>query len=382
MSTDPSSAPDRSDQRRLGSAVAAKAQGRKVIGLIGTAMPMELVLAAGAFPLALTAKAEDFARDPAPMEREHEAEIRSLFIQATSGAFVICDAIVIASTADGYRYLFQYLTEMKRTGQGAALPEIRLYDFLLGAGEPVVAYDRRIMADFATWLGEMTGNAPTPERIERAIGQVNMLRGQLAQLAKARADQSIAGSEALALIAAGGAMEPAEHATLVEEALAARRTKAPSRPRLVMATAVNLYHGLLHQVLEAAGGHIVAEDGAWAARHLGPAIAERASAGQGDPMTRLLDHYRAYDPSPRHTGLLRDVWLREAIATLADGVVFNLPPDDQFWGWRYPALRTYAEQLGKPCLLIREDALSEEGRDSIKVQAAEWLAQAFQEHAA
>lgn len=364
-------------QQRFAAALAAKAQGRKVIGLIGTAMPIEMVLAAGAFPLGLTARAQDVDVDPAPMETEHETEIRSLFLQATTGVFALCDAIVIASTADGYRYLFQYLTEMKRTGQGAPLPEIRLYDFLLGPGEPVTAYDRTIMAAFGQWLAELTGTAPTTARVDDAIEAVNGVREVLGQLAQARLAGQVAGSEALALIAAGTALEPEQHRAVIQDALSQRSQALSPRPRLVVATAVNLYHRHLHDTLEAAGGHIVAEDGAWAARHLGPVIAKA-----GDPFAALLDHYRTYDPSPRHTGPLRDAWLRAAMDTLADGIVFYVPPDDQFWGWRYPALRAYAEGLGKPCLLIREDALSLEGQRRIMHQARDWLTQSFGEQAA
>src|SRR4051812_23111005 len=64
-----------------------------IVGIIGDVVPTELIVAAGCRPRRLWARAEDFARDSAPMEREHEGEVRSLFIQAAEGAFSECDLL-------------------------------------------------------------------------------------------------------------------------------------------------------------------------------------------------------------------------------------------------------------------------------------------------
>ena len=183
--------------------MAARAAGRKVIGVVGSAVPVELILAAGAFPLGLSARAEDYGQSAYPMERELDVEVQSLFRQAIGGHFTVCDAIVIASTSDGFRYLFQYLTEMRRTGQGKALPEVRLYDFLLGDGAPVAEYNRKVVAAFTGWLEELTGQAITATAIEAAIDDVNQNRQLLASMHDFRLQGRLSGSAARDAISAG-----------------------------------------------------------------------------------------------------------------------------------------------------------------------------------
>jgi len=355
---------------RFAAARAAKAEGLPVVGLIGSAIPKELILAAGAFPFALAPRVEDFSRDSAPMEQDHETDVRSLFLQATSGEFSLCDAIVIASTSDAYRYLFQYLTEMARTGQGAPLPPIWLFDFLFGDGVAVQRYDGIVLRQLADKLSSLGGRPIDNAALEAAIRRTDLVRAELLRLPALRASGQLSGPDAMAAIGVGGLVLPETHQAILQEAIAfAEATPSATKPRLLIATAVPLYHDHLHRAVEMAGMDIVAEDDGWGSRASGPLIGHG-----GDLWARLLDYYRIHDASPRQTYAQRQAWLTQAMAGPVDGVLFYLPPDDQSFGWRYPTLAAAANALDKPSLLIRDESLTAEGRARIASALAQWTA--------
>ncbi len=355
---------------RRSAAMAARAAGRKVIGVVGSVVPVELILAAGAFPLGLVARTDDFGQSAYPMETELDAEVQSLFRQAVGGMLVVCDAIVIASTSDGYRYLFQYLTEMQRTGRGDALPEIRLYDFLLGSGSAVADYNRKVVAAFILWLEGLTSQDVTAVAIDAAIDAVNLSRNLLSTIHTQRLQGRLSGSAARDAISAGQFL-PSEYLRKILSDIANPEAGPvlASGLRLLVATSASLSHGRLHHLIEDAGGNVVAEDDAQGSRFLGPPI----PAGC-DPIARLIAHYHEHDPSPRQVAPRRDRWLRAMIVHPAiEGVIFYVPPDDQSWGWRYPDLAECARVAGKPSLLLREDVLSESGAAVVRAACAAWV---------
>jgi benzoyl-CoA reductase/2-hydroxyglutaryl-CoA dehydratase subunit BcrC/BadD/HgdB len=365
--------PDRKDPHsavRYEAALVARSAGRKVIGIIGSAVPVELILAAGAFPLGLSARAEDFGQSAYPMESELEVEVQSLFRQAIGGDFAICDAIVIASTSDGYRYLFQYLTEMQRTGQSGALPAVRLYDFLLDDGSPVAAYNRKVVDAFTGWLEGLTGQSIPAAAIEAAINAVNPTRSLLSSIHDLRLQGRLSGSDARDAIAAGHVLDLEDHRKILSALTnPAAGSGTTSGLRVLVATSATLYHGKLHRLIEEAGGNVVAEDDFHGSRFLGPPIPPG-----GDPVSRLIAHYREHDSAPRQVAPRRDGWLRAMFAHEAiEGVVFYISPDDQSWGWRYPDLAECAREAGKRSLLLRDEVLSESGGAAIRSACAAWL---------
>lgn len=355
---------------RFAAARMASSEGRPIIGLIGSAIPAELVLAAGAFPFSLAPRVEDVSRDSSPMEQDHETDVRSLFLQAISGEFSLCDAIVIASTSDACRYLFQYLTEMARTGQGAPLPPLWLFDFLFGDGAAVRRYDGIVLRQLADKLSSLASQPIDDAALEAAIRRSDRVRAELLKLPALRASGRLSGPDAMAAIGAGRLVLPETHQAILQEAIARAETNPPAmKPRLLVATAVPLYHDHLHRAVEMADMDIIAEDDGWGSRAGGPLIGH-----DGDPWAGLLDHYRIHDASPRQTYARREAWLTQAMAGPVEGVLFYLPPDDQSFGWRYPTLAAAAHALDKPSLLIRDDVLAAEGHARIASALAQWTA--------
>lgn len=343
------------DAERYLAATRAKAAGKLVVGLVGAVVPSELVVAAGCTPVTLTARAADWGLAAEPMEEEHEAEVRSLFRQAVAGEFEFCDLMVLPSTSDGLRYLFQYLKEMQRTGRGQRIPPLVCYDFLFGRSPAVRRYSAQVFDEFAHRLSILTGAPIGDEALRRAIVTGNAVRAQLQRLNELRRAGRVSGCAAQQALRAGAFLDPGDYLARLSAWIDARAAdpRLPASPRLLLVPAVPLYHDRLHQLVESAGALVVGEDDEWGANWAGAAIDPTQP-----PATALFSHYYDHAWSQRMPRAQRERWYTEQVqAGAADGVVFYLPPSDQFFGWRYPALKTLAEGAGLRTLLIREDAL-------------------------
>jgi benzoyl-CoA reductase/2-hydroxyglutaryl-CoA dehydratase subunit BcrC/BadD/HgdB len=135
-------------------------------------------------------------------------------------------------------------------------------------------------------------------------------------------------------------------------------------------TAEPLQQVRLHETLEKAGGLVVAEDDWWGSRAPGDDVGFAGSAMEAILRKVWLDTATAnvYPPDAR------EAWLkREAQRPDIDAVVFYLPPSDLQLGWDYPRLVRELEAVGKPSLLLRDDASDETGRAAIASAVGSFL---------
>jgi benzoyl-CoA reductase/2-hydroxyglutaryl-CoA dehydratase subunit BcrC/BadD/HgdB len=302
------------------------------------------------------------------MEQAHEPETRSLFCQAHRGDWSICDLLVIASTADGYRFLFQYLTEMRRSGRGQHIPPLLLYDFLFGESPAVTHYNRQVVAGLQKRLAALRGFAASSGALAVAIQRTNSLRQCYERLQQARCAARITGVQALRWIAHCVESE-AEAAIAAAEPLLAKTNPARTGPRLLLGSGVPFYHSRLHDTLESAGGVVTLEDDEWGARRYGPEIAVN-----GDPVDALLKHYHAHTPSPRQPTSRRQAWLRQRLRERnVAALILYAPPSDQFYGWECPGLIACARQQDTPALLLRHEATDPAQTAALAEQVASFL---------
>ena len=360
MSAHPLAAWPELDDTQRAAARQARADGVPVVGLVGTVTPVELVLAARVFPLALSARAADWARHTDDMEDGHEPEVRSLFMQGLEGEFELCDLVVIPSASDGHRFLFQYLREMQRQGRADRLPPLHHLDLLFGPSPPVRRHSLRALHGLVDRLSMLTGHRPGDAELCDAIARCNALRRLLALLNERRAAGQVIGVDAhRATRTCGFAPTPVQVDALAAWVAALGKAEVDgTRPRLLLVSAVPLYHEALHAACEAAGALVTAEDDEWGARRGAPPLAAGAS-----PLEAMFDHLVRHAVSPRMLRAGREAWVTAQLASGAyDGVVFYVPPSDQYFGWRYPALKAQAEQAGLATLLVRDDALDPASR--------------------
>lgn len=339
--------------------------GQPTIGLVGAVVPPELVLAAGCLPRTLMARAEDFRRPADPMEDGHEPEIRSLFLQACAGEFAACDLMVVPSTSDGYRFLYQYLKEMQRQRLIDVIPPLAPYDFLFGPAAPVRRYSQQMLQRFADRLAVLSGRPLGESELASAIEITNGVRAELRRLERLRRAGQVGGAQAHEAIRAGAVMAPqAYRAQLAGWLDRIADAPAAAGPRVLIVSAVPLYHEALHAACEAADLRVTAEDDEWGARRATPDI-----AASGSPMAAIFSHYARYAVSPRMLHDQREAWITEQMRSGDfDAVLFYIPPSDQFFGWRYPALKRLAESCGLAHHLLREEVLDPDAAPVVQAE--------------
>ena len=70
----------------------------------------------------------------------------------------------------------------------------------------------------------------------------------------------------------------------------------------------------------------------------------------------------------------REAWFREnALRPGVAGIVFYLPPSDHQLGWDYPRLKSWLAARAKPSLLVREDATTPDGSNTVRREARGFL---------
>ncbi|MEO6340950.1 MAG: 2-hydroxyacyl-CoA dehydratase family protein [Caulobacteraceae bacterium] len=339
----------------------AHGQGQGVVGLVGVTIPVELVLATGRLPVLITPN----MGAPTPtadiyIEPVVPPETRALFEDALAGTFEFLDLLVLSRTDDK---LYYYLKEMVRLGRAPKAPRLHMFDLMPSQREAVRKYNRDNFDDLIAELERVTGREITDAALREAITLTNRRRALQRRLMEVRSASRVAGSDAMQAIGAGYFMPPAAYADALEAYLGeldAGPSPAAQSPRLLVATSEPLSYLDLHTRIEAAGGFIVAEDDSWGARAPGGDI----------PLDRAPREavFNKYWQDTAHGGVYpaeaREAWFKaQAARDDVDGVVFYVPPSDHQFGWDYPRLAAHVAGLGKPSVLLRQDATRDDAID-------------------
>jgi benzoyl-CoA reductase/2-hydroxyglutaryl-CoA dehydratase subunit BcrC/BadD/HgdB len=334
-------------------AAQAQASGLPVVGVVGHTVPVELIRAAGCFPLTLTGRHGPTPAGDRWMEPFFDPEIRAVFDGLLRGRFGPLALCVIPRTSDQHFKLFLYLAEVARIGQGQALPPLHLYDLLHTRSERSRRYGLERSRELLARLEQLAGYRIGPTELHAAIDESNRANAARGQVLACRdtVPASLDGTTALALLGASRLMLPSQYVDAVQAVLQAPRT-ACAGPRILL-KGFPLNHDLLHRAIEEAGGVVVAEDDAWGSRACAPPI-----DNQGDPLEAIFDHYFRHVPSARvHPDSLRRQWYTARLAAGGiDGVVLYAPPFDDLIGWDIPDDLAVARELGIPATVLRQDA--------------------------
>jgi benzoyl-CoA reductase/2-hydroxyglutaryl-CoA dehydratase subunit BcrC/BadD/HgdB len=328
--------------------------GGSVAGLLSHTVPWELLRAAGLNPTLLRSTPLETRDDDERLETNvFSPRIRSLFNAAISGAWREMRAVFVARTSEPEYKLHLYLREAVREAPDSAIPPIVFYDLLHSRSAGAYAYGLERTRVLMGTLEAMTGHRVTDADLARVIKESNAARAAVRRLLALRLERPrIQGSLAMRLIGPFHLMPRTEYAALANRA-ADELEGGPETggPRLLIQGPLP-DDPALHEVLEAHGAVVVAEDGHWGSRIAGADIAT-----EGDPFTAIFDKYYADTPSPRRPLVADDrTWMETVVRTGLEGVVFFLPLDDSVAGWDYPRERARIRDLGLPTLTIRADA--------------------------
>ena len=246
---------------------ALKEQGKKVVGMFCSFVPVELVYAAGALPIGLCA----FTDEPIPAAENNLPKNLCPLIKASYGFaltdtcpyFYFSDLVVGETTCDGKKKMFELLDEIKPT-YVMQLPHSRDADALAFWKGQIIAFKEKLEATFGVTI--------TEEAIREAIRQKNRERivmrnylelGKLNPVAMTGYEMGTrvdAGSFSFDLNQRCDVIE-ARTAEVIAEWEATKKGTKSSRPRLLVTGCPNA--GVREKIIRAVeelGGDVVAFD--------------------------------------------------------------------------------------------------------------------------
>jgi benzoyl-CoA reductase/2-hydroxyglutaryl-CoA dehydratase subunit BcrC/BadD/HgdB len=319
----------------LAAARAHAHRGGRVIGFVGAEIPVEVIVAAGAFPLRLPsfaqggAGAADGAADRY-LESSFMPEVRSICEQYLQGAFDFVHSIVFPRSNDSAQRLYYYLSELRRQGISKG-PEPLIFDLAKVPRATSRAHSRSSVERLASQVGART------EALPQAIAQRNRRRELFAAAAAARVHGASCRGSLMDRIFRAADFCDAEvfdaelAAWMAKTGEPTERTHTRSGPRLLLAGTAPPDERL-HLAVEAAGGNVVAELGDHASRSVAaPMIPVDGS------IAAIADHYQASVSGPRafvnRAEMIGSLAKRSEVA----GVINWLLEEEDALTWDLPA---------------------------------------------
>ena len=323
--------------------------GARIIGYLGSDVPVALIAAAGALPLRLRGAAgAGTPRADQYLESAYSPESRAVAEQWLRGELDFVDAVVFARTDDSAQRLYYYLCELQRRGLCAG-PRPLLFDIANLARPMSADYTRESTHRLARELGvsdSALGHALN--RVSRREGLADQVRAQRAATAP------LPGSLAWA-------WQRASECDWREDFDALTTRWLEHAPRLTGARRLVLAgdpspDGAVHRAIEAAGGSVVAD--------LSESLPDTTPATPTH-IDSIADQARA-----RRSPVLAMRESREWVATCArgaraDAVLFWLIEEDESMPWEIARQMRHLAAAGIPALLLSrqpwqagEDALT------------------------
>ena len=351
----------------------ANAQGMRVMGRTSFDVPVEPILAAGFFPLMLTA---DLAR-ATPLadhyvDPELPGETRILFETIAGGDYEFLDLLILARAQDK---LYYFLKEVYRLGRAPKMPALMMYDIMPSLRDSVSAYNRNRYAAFLERLTRLSHGRLTEESLRQASLLTNQIRGLQRHVQDLRLHGQMKGSDALHVIGAGSFMALEDYASALAHLLKHVPTSAPSaKPGsgLLIVSAEPIRFTQVHELIEELGGHVMAEDDAWGSRAAGADISLEGPISQA-----IFEKYTVHSPGPdsfpaeKREGFLKTMAAHAQIG----GVIFYVPPSDRKLGWDLPRLTTMIHAMGMPCVSLFKDLAKTNGAQQIRQDLQSFLSQ-------
>jgi 2-hydroxyglutaryl-CoA dehydratase, D-component len=332
-----------------------KANGGRVVGVIGDAVPEELVAAAGFLPYRLSG-------DPdLPLTNvrrylhasfnkgQSERPIRLGWVEAIiekllNGSYDFIDYLVIPYTRKEIAQVFGKLRDVARDYPQFRLPPAYLLDRAALGGERAIAYNRARLVEFRGQLEIWSGQPIDDEAMVRAIDSSNRSRALIAKMQALRGI-SISGVETLAILGTSMVMPRIDHNAALEQLLTGARPAVSGTRVFVGGSAPDT--DTLYRCIEDAGGQVVSENHDWGQR-----IAEHPVSTVLPPFDAIADRYQCYTSAltfPVSKSVAEST--ARATAASADVAIFSVNADDGYQMFETPG---EIAALGLPSLYLSE----------------------------
>jgi benzoyl-CoA reductase/2-hydroxyglutaryl-CoA dehydratase subunit BcrC/BadD/HgdB len=339
----------------LARARAHAARGRKVIGFVGAEIPVELIIASGAYPVRL-ASAADASTDLADryLESTFMPDVRSIAQQYLQGALNFMHAIVLPRSNDSAQRLYYYLSDL-RTRQFPAAPVPLVFDLAKIPRDSSKLHSRLAVERLAAEIGTASSALPG------AIRQRNRRRKLFLEAMRMRPSHGGIRGSVMDRIFRSADFCDADEFDGDFGAWLTKADVAVKNGRRLLLVGSSPPDERLHRAVEEGGGNVVSEGDAHASRSVSsPLIPE------GESLDAIADHYHALRGGTRafidRAAAITD--LAESVA--ASGVIIWLIEEEDALIWDLPAEMAALKASGTAALrLVRrrwdlsDDALAE-----------------------
>ncbi len=371
QTNDPMAALRQAYAERGAAATRARAAGIPVVAYLGNATPVELILAAGAFPVQMTGDpggstplAEQYLDD------DFDADLRSVFQRIVSGFYNAADLIIIPRSSNGYLYLYYFLLEVSRLLPQQRFPEVVLFDALQTPFWSTGHYVHGRMLDLIARLERLAGRAIGEVHLAEAIATKNRSRAALQMLNDLRRAGRVGGAEVLCAIGASECIEYSISTALVRT-LADRCAESEPRAGVRLMVKGAPHDSLdFYQLVESLGAVVVADDHVSGERSIEHLVDETI-----DPLAALVQHYHLHAPGIRSFPQAKqDARFIEIVEDAAvQGVIFFHDEFDDTLGWDYPEQKKLLDARGIPSAFLQQQAYRTPNREAQRAAIVDLL---------
>ena len=344
------------------------ARSRRAVGYLGWNVPVELILAAGAVPVQLSALAHSGATTLADrfLESSFSAQSRVVADRWLAGDLDCLEAVIFSRSDDNAQRLYYYLCELQRMGECKG-PRPVLYDLARIQRASSVAHTIESTQALASAVGV------DESRLGAAIEQVVARQALLSELAKLRmADEMPLGSVAYRIVRGALTDWSDEFDGSMREWLAGPETVAPHKRVLLVGSVPLDDH--VHAAIEVDGIVVVGEiNEACSAASL-PLTVTRVhqstgssaelsaestpvgslSTGLGASSPMEIIAHRCYEQTRAISTLLQspaDI-VQAARSLRADGVIVWMLATDTGLAWEAPRIEHALREASLPTLML------------------------------
>jgi benzoyl-CoA reductase/2-hydroxyglutaryl-CoA dehydratase subunit BcrC/BadD/HgdB len=324
--------------RSLSDALHAARSGR-AIGYLGWNVPVELILAAGAIPVQLSAPPDsiDTALADRFLENSFSAQSRVVAQRWLAGDLDCLEAVIFSRSDDNAQRLYYYLCELQRMGECKG-PRPLLYDLARIQRGTSVAHTIESTRALAAAIGA------DESRLSAAIQRVSNRERLIAELATLRmAAEPPLGSVAYRIVRGARTEWSDEFDRSLREWLSNRATVTPRRRVLLVGSVPS--DDRVHSAIEVDGAVVVGE--------INEASTVAHQATLADSAVEIIAR-RYYDQTNAASTLLQSpANIIEAARTLrADGVIVWMVATDTGLAWQAPRIERALQEAGLPTLML------------------------------
>lgn len=353
-----------------------KKRGGKVIGYFCNAVPEELILAAGFFPLRIRGNpGGNTDVIDKYLEPFYEGFVRTQLNAIITGKYDFVDYLIIPRSRDSIAQQYSHLSMIKELDPAINLPDMYLFEFIHTRSYMSQFYTLGSIRELKDKLEEWSGKTISNKMLLDAIAITNENRELLKKVAALRITEPpcISGVEALQIIGSSMFMLKEDHNKLLKQLLSqADHLRKRNGARLFVESSP-LDNLDFYKIVESCNATVVAEDNCWGNRYSDDSINTFI-----DPIEAVAWRYHYKSPCPYNifpAGLRKDYCLKAASEAKVQGAIFNILEWDPAQTWDYPEQKKVLEENNIPTLCFRKQKyqLSDSDRDEIQASIKEFI---------